>query len=116
MVVDDQVRARFLVASIVEELGYDVVGEASNGAEAVEAVARHTPDVVVMDFHMPVMDGLEATGLIKKRHPEVQVIAYTSTDDPTVQKEFFEAGAFDHVDKGDLELLIAALRQCDARA
>ena len=100
--------------SVVDELGYDVVGEASDGNKGVRQVSEHRPDVVVMDFHMPVMDGLEATRQIKARYPEINVIAYTSTDDPAIQQEFFDAGACDHVEKGDLERLIAALSRCGA--
>jgi two-component system, chemotaxis family, chemotaxis protein CheY len=111
-VVDDLARARFLVVSVAEELGHEVVAQAPDGAKGVEEVARHSPDVVVMDFSMPVMDGLEATRLISQDHPGVSVIAYTSTDDPDVQEQFLAAGACDHVEKGDLDGLTAALRSC----
>jgi two-component system chemotaxis response regulator CheY len=112
VVVDDLARARFLVRSVVEELGHEVVAEASNGEEAVGAVADHVPDLVVMDYSMPVMDGLAATRIIKRSHPEVQVIAYTSTDSADIQDGFHAAGACDHVEKGDLDRLIAALQKC----
>ena len=55
-----------------------VVGEASNGKEALERVAELTPDVVLMDLLMPVMDGITAIGEIKKRFPDVEVVAMTS--------------------------------------
>lgn len=100
------------MASVIEELGHEVVGEAPTGAGAVEETARLEPDVVVMDFHMPVMDGLEATTLVRERHPGVQVIAYTSTDDPAIRQAFLAVGACEHVEKGDLEHLIRALKTC----
>lgn len=57
---------------------FDVVGEAENGAEAVKMAGELLPDVVLMDMLMPVMDGIEATGIIRKAHPDTEVIALTS--------------------------------------
>ena len=56
----------------------EVVGEASNGEEAVELARSFKPDVVLMDLLMPVMDGIEATGEIRRKLPEVEVLAPTS--------------------------------------
>ena len=115
VVVDDVPRARFLVVSVVNELGYEVVAEASDGVKGVAAVKLHKPDVVVMDFHMPLMDGLDATAAIKQHYPEVAVIAFTSTDDPAIREQFLAAGACEHVAKGDLAHLTEALRRCADR-
>jgi two-component system, NarL family, response regulator LiaR len=63
-------------------LGFDnsleVIGEASNGAEALEQAAKLQPDVVLMDLIMPVMDGVTTIGELKKRHPDIEIIALTS--------------------------------------
>lgn len=114
VVVDDQARMRFSIRSFVESIGYEVVAEAENGEHGIEQVGLHLPDVVVMDYRMPVMDGLAATEAIRDRFPDVQVIAYTSTDEPAIRDGFLAAGACDHVPKAEVDLLIAALKRCAA--
>jgi DNA-binding NarL/FixJ family response regulator len=71
----------------------EVVAEASNGEEAVQAVAIHQPDVVLMDLMMPVMDGVEATRRIKASHPEMKVIVLTSFSDRDHVVPAIRAGA-----------------------
>lgn len=56
----------------------EIIGEASNGEEAVEMARQLTPDVVLMDIKMPKMDGITATGIIRQQMPDVEVIALTS--------------------------------------
>jgi DNA-binding NarL/FixJ family response regulator len=69
----------------------EVVGEASNGQEAVRLVEEHRPDVVLIDARMPVMDGLEATRLIKDRWPGIKIIVLTMY--PAYRVEALAAGA-----------------------
>ena len=69
----------------------EVVGEAANGQEVVHLVEERRPDVVLMDARMPVMDGLEATRLIKDRWSEVKVVILTMY--PTYRNEALAAGA-----------------------
>lgn len=71
----------------------EIVGEASNGEEALQAVEVHRPDVVLMDLSMPVMDGVEATRHIKAAHPEVKVIVLTSFSDRDHVLPAIRAGA-----------------------
>jgi DNA-binding NarL/FixJ family response regulator len=94
LVVDDQelVRAGFCV--ILEAAGFDVVGEAADGAAAVALAASERPDVVLMDVRMPVMDGLEATRRIAVSGPGApKVVILTTFDLDDYVYEALRAGA-----------------------
>ena len=71
----------------------EVVGEANDGAEAVEMVDRLQPDVVLMDLRMPLVDGVAATEEIKNRHPETQILVLTTYDSDADILRAVEAGA-----------------------
>lgn len=75
----------------------EVVGEAANGAEGVEQARALRPDVVLMDMLMPVMDGINATGIIRKELPDVEVIALTSVLDDSSVFGAVRAGAIGYL-------------------
>lgn len=78
-IVDDVPEIREILSLYVESLdGLELVGEATNGAEALELVARTEPDVVLMDLQMPVLDGIEATTALRESYPELAIIALTT--------------------------------------
>ncbi|HEY2060309.1 response regulator transcription factor [Amycolatopsis sp. NBC_01480] len=100
VVVDDQASVREALAVMLDLAdGISVVATATHGGEAVEAVERHQPDVVLMDLHMPVMDGVEATGRIKAARPSVQVVVLTTFDDDESILAALEAGASGYLTK-----------------
>ena len=82
---------RALKALLAFEERIVILGEASNGVEAIELVGEKKPDLVLMDVQMPVMDGLIATHEIKSNWPEVKVVIYTLF--PGYQEEAYQAGA-----------------------
>ncbi len=84
----------------------EVVGEASNGKEALEQASKLRPDLVLMDILMPVMDGLEATAAIRRALPDVEVVALTSVLDDAIIHQAIRAGAIGYLlkDTGSDEL------------
>lgn len=88
----------------------DIVGEAANGSEALEQVARLRPDVVLMDLLMPVMDGVTAIRAIKASHPDVEVIALTSVLEDRLVADAVGAGATGYLLKDtDADALMEAI-------
>ncbi|MFG1818526.1 response regulator [Kribbella sp. NPDC049174] len=80
VIVDDQALVRIGFRMILTARGIEVVGEAGDGGEAIEAVRRLRPDVVLMDIRMPTMDGLEATRRILAESPDCRVVMLTTFD------------------------------------
>ena len=76
-----------------------LVGEASDGNESVQMVSLHKPDVVLMDLMMPGMDGITATREIKKKYPQVKVIALTSFAEQNLVQGALQAGAIGYLQK-----------------
>jgi DNA-binding NarL/FixJ family response regulator len=116
VVVDDHQMVRAGIATLLEATDdLVVVGQAGDGNEAVDAVARLTPDVVLMDLSMPVVDGVEATRRILEDSPEVKVVVLTSFSDRQRVSEALAAGAVGYLLKdcepGDL---LAAVRSAAA--
>jgi DNA-binding NarL/FixJ family response regulator len=109
ILVDDSFELRMLLRILLQDAGWEVVGEAGDGDEAV-ALCEATPcEVVIMDLNMPRMDGIEATRQIKRRRPETTVVAFTCTADALTSQALLDAGASCHFDKPDVNALVAHL-------
>lgn len=94
LVVDDHTIVRDGICSLLALLSdIEIVGEASDGKEAVQKVGQLAPDVVLMDIAMPVINGLEATRRIRKEFPDAKVLALTQYDDREQIFSMIEAGA-----------------------
>jgi two-component system nitrate/nitrite response regulator NarL len=92
--VDDQVLFRRGIRALLEDSDdFDVIGEASNGAEALERIRLREPQIVLMDVQMPVCDGVEATRRIKAEFSGVKVVMLTVSDDDDSLFEAIKAGA-----------------------
>jgi DNA-binding NarL/FixJ family response regulator len=100
VVVDDQTAVREGLVTILELIaGFEVVGAGGDGAEALELVERHAPDVVLMDLRMPRLDGIEATREIRARHPATQVVVLTTYADDDSVLAALAAGAIGFLTK-----------------
>ena len=113
MIVDDHqvVRQGFtMFLKAFEE--FLLVGEASNGEEAVQRCAEYSPDVILMDMVMPKMTGAEAIGIIRDKYPQVQIVALTSfTDDRQLVQKALKAGAIGYLFKDiSIDELAEAIR------
>ncbi len=93
MVVDDSAAMRMIVSKILKSEAYEICGEAENGAEAVENYKELRPDLVTMDVHMPIMEGLEAVKEIIKVDSSARIVMITSDSEDRIVKEAITNGA-----------------------
>jgi NarL family two-component system response regulator LiaR len=116
MIVDDHSTVRRGLATILKvRPDLELVGEASNGKEALEMCHHAYPDVVLMDLVMPEMGGAEATRLIREQCPHIEVIALTSFQEKELVREALQAGAISYLLKNvSAEDLAAAIREAHA--
>lgn len=112
LIVDDHAVLRDALRALLSlSEDMEIVGEASDGVEAIEKVQELQPDVVVMDLYMPKMDGLEATHRIKKDYPRVKVLVLTQYDNKEYILSAIKAGASGYLPKKALSSeLITAIR------
>ena len=99
LVADDHRMLRQGLTRSLEEFGFDVVGEASDGNEAVELARQLRPDVILMDVSMPVLDGVEATRAVRRELPDTQVVMLTMHSDTDIIARALQAGAAGYLTK-----------------
>jgi DNA-binding NarL/FixJ family response regulator len=112
IVADDQASVREGLVLLLGGLpGIEVVAAAANGAQAIELVAEHRPDAILLDLHMPVLDGIEATRRLTAEYPRVAIVVLTTYLDDASVLDALQAGARSYLTKdSDHTEIAAALR------
>ena len=103
LIVDDAVFIRLTLKTMLERNGYQVVGEAANGLEAIAKYSELKPDLVTMDITMPQMDGITALKAIKKIDPNAKVIMLSALGQESALKEAILSGASQFIVKPFVE-------------
>jgi two-component system, chemotaxis family, chemotaxis protein CheY len=99
LIVDDAAFMRMMIRDILGKNGYEIVGEAENGARAIERYKDLIPDLVIMDITMPEVDGIQAVKEIKKVNSDAKIIMCSAMGQQAMVIESIQAGARDFIVK-----------------
>ncbi len=112
LVVDDHPLTRDALAALLVQGGFEVVGEAADGEEALELAERLQPELVLLDLSMPGMDGLEALPLVRSAAPAAAVIVFSGFAADRMREPALALGAARYLEKGEpLSAVRAAVRE-----
>jgi DNA-binding NarL/FixJ family response regulator len=100
LIADDHAALRQALVDLLDDAGFQVLGEAADGADAVALAKRLEPDVVLLDLRMPVLNGLDAARLIRDALPATQVVMLSAFDSPELQQQAEEIGCYAYLVKG----------------
>jgi DNA-binding NarL/FixJ family response regulator len=100
LVADDHAGVRKALAAVLDLIGFQVVGQATDGAEAVALATQLAPDLVVMDLSMPILNGLDATRLLREALPATPVVVFTAFEGDELKHAARTAGAAAYLVKG----------------
>ena len=99
LVADDAAFIREVLNQIIAKAGFELVGEATDGVEAVDLALKEKPDVIIMDIVMPNKSGIQATSEILEKLPNTKIIACTTEGQESMVFKALEAGCCDYVTK-----------------
>ena len=111
LIADDHDVVRFGLRTLLSERpGWEVVAEAADGKEAVAQAIKTTPDVAVIDYSLPFLNGVEVTKQIRQHSPNTAVLIFTMHDNSNLIHDLLQAGALGYVLKSDIQrLLVSAI-------
>ncbi|PYZ91618.1 two-component system response regulator [Salipaludibacillus keqinensis] len=99
LITDDAAFMRMTLKKMVTDAGYEVVGEAENGQQAVDLYSEHRPDLVTMDITMPEMNGIDALDKIKSLDPKAKVVMCSAMGQQNMVVDAIQKGAIDFIVK-----------------
>ena len=108
LLADDEAHVRLLIRRVITSMGYQVVGEAADGRKAVELFDALSPDLVLLDINMPLMDGIAALTALREKSDTVAIVMLTSLASADVVEQCLELGATYHLRK---DLPVAELKE-----
>ncbi|MDD2480759.1 MAG: response regulator [Lutispora sp.] len=112
LIVDDAAFMRMMIKDVLSKNGFTIVGEAENGAKAVEKYKELNPELVIMDITMPEVDGIQAVKEIKKINPLAKIIMCSAMGQQAMVIEAIQAGAKDFIVKPfQAERIIEAVKK-----
>lgn len=113
LIVDDSRILQMRLRSLVDPLGIQIVGYATNGAEGVKSAMTLNPRVVIMDYNMPVLNGLEAAKVLQRDAPQIRVIICAADLTATLSRELLNAGVAEILTKPiQLDHFVRAMKRC----
>lgn len=120
VIVDDAPFVREVLSHILKSAGYDIIGEAADGEEAVQVVLEKLPDIVIMDIVMPKKNGLLATKEILQQNPNIKIVACSTENSEAIITQSIEAGCLDFISKpfdqkGVIKTIQSALARKDSK-
>ncbi|HEV2566529.1 MAG TPA: response regulator transcription factor [Microvirga sp.] len=104
-----------LHAILSSQPGWEIVGEAEDGKRAVELAAETQPNVAILDYQLPIMNGIDATREIRAFHPDTEVLIFTMHESEPLVRELLEAGARGYLLKSDARRFLIAAVEALAR-
>ena len=117
LLVDDYVPVRIILRNMLTEyVDLQIVGEACDGQQAIEQAAAYQPDIILMDYYMPKMNGIEAARLIKKSWGETVIIGLCTVQDSYITDGFLKAGALAVIFKDRIDHLHSTIRRAFPKA
>jgi len=113
LIVDDSALVRRSLRTLLEDCpDWVVCGEAENGSDGIDKAQQLRPDLIVMDLVMPVLNGIEATRLLKRLLPTTPIVMFTTFADPHIEKTALAAGVHAVIDKSEsATTLIGSIQQ-----